>query len=109
MISEYVRFDPPRRLAEYNGQVGHEVGGQMLSPMAYDALAQAKTDRTLPAYVVVGEYRYEDGRRYLEFGVTTEHIEANSDFRRHPDTKNLRLLCPNCETWDGKHKKACDR
>ena len=109
MISEYVRFTPPRRLVEYQGQPGHEVGGLMLSPAAMDAIAKAKNTRSLPEYVVIGEHRYEDGRRYLELGATTGHIEAVTDYRWDSGTKSLRLLCPNCETWDGKHKKVCDR
>lgn len=109
MIVEHVRFNPPRRLAEYRGQAGHEASGQMLSYSALDALATAVTTKTEPEYVVVGEFRREDGARFLELGTTTTFIEGSSDYRIHPESKNLRLLCPNCETWDGKHKKTCDR
>ncbi len=103
MTSEFIRFDPPRRLVEYLAEPA------LLNQNALDAIAYAKNNHSIPEYVVRGEYRYEDGRRVIEYGVSAEFIEANSDYRRHPETHNLRLFCPNCELWDGKHRKTCDR
>lgn len=110
----YVRFDPPRRLTEYAGQAGMEVGGQRLTPAAYEAIAEAKRSGLPCELVVIGEYVRPDGKGFLSFGTPPEYIEAVTDYRRRrgedgkPDSR-LRLWCANCEMWDGKHTKSCDR
>lgn len=108
-MADYIRFNPPHLLSEYRGKDGHEVGGLALSPMALDALAHSVGSKQAPELVVIGRYDYPDGRYYLDFGVPTAHIEAVSDWRWDPDAKKLRILCPECDQWDGKHKKSCNR
>lgn len=118
MLTIHNRFSPSRRLAEYAGQGGSEPGGQRLSPAAYDALGASKTTGNPPELVVVGEFRREDGAIFLDYGVTTEYIEANSGHRLHRDTTGpdgvsrqgtwtLRRFCRECEFWDGRHAKSC--
>jgi hypothetical protein len=109
MLTTYVRFTPPRRLSEYVGQPGPEATGERLTSTAYDAIAQSKVTGQPPELVVIGEYRREDGKSFLDFGVPTEHIEAVTEWRWDGGVKRLRLVCPLCELKDGKHAKDCDR
>ncbi len=109
MPTEHVLFTPTRSMRQYLGQAGHEASGQMLSFAALDSLAEGQNKGHAPDMVVIGEYREDDGRRYLEFGATSEHIIANSDYRIHPVTNKLRLQCPACELWDGRHTRGCER
>lgn len=104
----YVAFRPPRSVREYRGQKGNETNGQRLPWMVQDSLGV-----TIPAdlpdeFVVIGE-RTADGEAFLDFGVTTAYIEAVTDCRWDERTKRLRLRCPACLTWDGKHTKGCTR
>ena len=109
MLTTYVRFTPPRRLAEYVGQAGPEATRERLTNAAYDALAQSKVSNLPCELVVIGEYRREDGAAFLDFGVPTEHIEAVTDWKWDGTVHRLRLVCPLCEMKDGKHSKVCDR
>lgn len=109
----YTRFVPAHRLAEYAGQSGPEVGGQRLTPAAYEAMSIAKASGNPPELVVVGEYVRDDGVRFLNFGVPTAYIEATTDYRFHKDHNSpggrLMILCRDCGLWNGKHTKTCDR
>lgn len=117
MITTYRAFRPPRSVREY-GYDGSEPLDQVGSPsgfrLPWDAImdqSDARTERRSPMYVVLGEYAREDGYRWPELGVTTAHIEANSDHRVHPNG-GLRLRCSDlakCGLWDGKHAKSCER
>lgn len=105
MTMTHVRFEPTRKLTEYIGQPGEEIGGQRLTPAAYEAISDAKRTGKPSELVVTGEYIRSDGARFLTFGVTREHIEAVSDFRHH--LGRLHYLCPDCGLWDGRHSKVC--
>lgn len=107
-MSEYVRFDPPRSLAAYRDSPGSEMGGLALSPMALDALAESVTSRKPPELAVIGEWRYEDGRRFLDYAVPTDYLEATTDYRYDRDARRMRLVCPACGMKDGKHTRGCD-
>lgn len=102
----YARFTPPHLLREYLGKPGHEIGGNALSPLAFAALADSKVlgHETL---VVQGRWDYDDGRFYLDFAVPTGHIEAMTDYRYDHEARRLRLVCPECEMKDGKHRRGC--
>lgn len=106
MTMTYTRFDPPRRLAAYQGQTGSEAGGRLLSPDAYQALADAKMKGREPMLVVRGEYVGE-GRRYLHYAVTKDYIEANTNWR-DDGFHLLHWTCPTCGMKSGKHTKSCD-
>lgn len=97
---------PPRRVSEYVGQPGHEVGQQLLSPAAYQAIADAKSSGRPCELVVTGMFTYPDGRRYLDLGVDRAYIEATTN-HRHSEGR-LRYLCPYCDRWDDKHTKSCE-
>ena len=106
------RFHPPRRLAEYRGQPGLEVGDQLLSPAAYQAIADAASSRQPCELVVTGEYRYPDGRRFLDLGVARDYLEATTNWRHrtHEDgtvDHALAWRCPDCGSWGDKHAKTC--
>jgi hypothetical protein len=79
MALAYERFNPPRPLAQYVGQAGHELGGLALSPMALAALAESKTSRVPCELAVIGAWMSEDGRRYLDFGATNAYLESVTD------------------------------
>lgn len=105
-MSEYHPFAEARPIAQYAGQAGHELGGQALTPAAYQALAQSRSSGIPCELVATGQWVYDDGRRFLELRVTREYIEATSDMRHHDG--RLRWLCPRCGLFDGRHTKACD-
>lgn len=107
-MSEYVRYDPPRPLAAYRDSPGPEMGGLALSPMALDALAESVTSGKPPEFVVIGEWRQDDSRRYLDFAVSTAYLEATTDYRYDRDARRMRLVCPACGLKDGKHTRGCD-
>lgn len=104
----HVRFRPPRKVAEYVGQAGHESNGQRIPTYVYDALSASKTSRIPMEFVVIGEYRRDDGASFLDFGSTTEHIETVTDYRWDGEAKRLRVICPACGLKDGRHTKVCD-
>jgi hypothetical protein len=107
-------FRPPRAVREYGYVDGDLVvdeespSGFLLPWEAIDDQAIATATRRAPAYVVVGEFVRDDGTRYPELGVTTQHIEANTSYRWDGNTKSLRLICPACGLKDGKHLKGCE-
>ena len=105
----YERFDPPRPLSQYVGSAGNELGGLALSPMAFEALAAAKTSDLPCELVVIGAWIDPTGRRYLDYGATTAFIEATTDWRYDRGRERLRLVCQVCQMKDGKHTKSCDR
>lgn len=101
----YVRFEQPRRLVEYRGQSGSEVGGLRLSPMALDEIAAAATEHREPGLVVIGETVNPDSR-YLDYGVTRTFIESTTNFRQTRGSGFL-WTCPDCGLLSGKHSKVC--
>ena len=106
------RFHPPRRLVEYRGVPGHEIGDQLLSPAAYQALADATSNRQPCELVVLAETRTPDGRRFLELGLSREYVEATTNWRHrtHDDgtiDHALSWRCPDCGSWGDKHAKTC--
>jgi hypothetical protein len=109
VTSTYTRFRPPHLVAEYIGQPGNELGGNLLTQAAIDAHALSKSTRGPCEIVVIGRWDYEDGRVRLDYGVPTGYIETVSDWRYDEDAKRLRIVCPECGTKDGKHMKSCDR
>jgi hypothetical protein len=108
-MSEYVRFLPPRQLRDFANVPGSEPGGGMLSPLARDALAVALSRRRPPELVAIGQYVTDDGRAFLELGVTTAHVEATTDYRYDTRSHRLRRTCQECGTRDGRHKTGCQR
>ena len=101
----YLRYPAPRRVEEYQGQTGSEVGGSILPGFVYEAIAAAKTSGNPCQYTVTGEWRREDGVRYLHFGVTRDYIETVTNYR---DTASgLRWTCPDCGLVGGKHHRTC--
>jgi hypothetical protein len=105
MTTTYTPFRPTRPLTQYRGQPGNEVGGQLLTPDAYDAISTAATSGLPCSLVVAGEWVRDDGARFLDFAVPTAYIEATTDHRYHEG--RLRYLCPLCERWNGSHIKGC--
>ena len=110
--STYERFVPPRALAGYRGQPGLEIGDQLLSPAAYQAIADAASSRQPCELVAIGETRTPDGRRYLDLGVSRDYIEATTNWRHpiHADGTTDHALswrCPDCGLWGDKHAKTC--
>ncbi len=106
-MTTYTEFRPPRSVRQYLGQPGSEPNGQLLPWTVLDSHADCVT-RSLPEeFVVIGEELHEDGRRFLQFGATTEFIEATTSWRWDGQTRQLRSWCPVCEHWDGKHSKGC--
>jgi hypothetical protein len=107
MSGTYLPFAPWRSAREYQGQQGSEVGGLRLPVNVMNSLAETIPKHLPEQYAVKGEWTYPDGRRFLEFAVTTEWIEATTDLRWDPGQRKLRVKCPLCEFWDGKHAKGC--
>lgn len=105
MTTEYVPFSPHRRPEEYVGQVGQH-NGLALPQYALDAIATSKLARQPNQYAVLGEWRRDDGVRFLDLGVTREWLEAVSNYRQD-DTGRLRWTCPECGHLSGKHAKLC--
>lgn len=106
---ERIRFRPPRRVADYLGIVGYEMGDQMLSPAALEAHGKSLSSGKPCSMVVLGEDRREDGVTFLNYGVPVEYIEAMTNFRADPVTGELRWTCPDCLLKGGKHTKTCNR
>lgn len=104
--STYVRFSPPHLLREYLGKPGHEIEKLALSPMALAALAESTMTRT-NTLVVQGRWDYPDGRFHLDFAVPTGYVESVTNYRYDAEAKRLRLICPECEMKDGKHRRGC--
>ena len=107
MNGAYTRFRPHRAIAGYLGQKGSEPNGLCLPWRVLDSRAYTLPRHLADEYAVIGETVYEDGRRFLDFGVTTEIIETITDHRYDPETKRLRIKCQACDLWDGKHVKDC--
>ena len=103
----YRPFSPHRPVREYQAQIGSEPNGLSLPSRVMDSLAVTITRHLPDEYVVTGETLFPDGRRFLELGVTTAYIEATTDHRWDPDTRRLRVRCPACALWDGRHAKGC--
>lgn len=108
----FVRYPEPRRIAEYVGQPGPEIGGLLLSPVAYQVLAESKTSGRTCELVVIGEDRIRNrdgsaGDRYLVYGVPTEYIASVTDYRWDATARKLRLICPGCDLRDGRHTRTC--
>lgn len=107
----YTAFKPPRHIKEFLGEPGWEATGTLLPFIVLDAHAQTIVRRRAgPApekFCVIGEYNREDGRRYLDFAVTSEWIEANSNHRLEEATREYRWKCPMCALLGGKHEKGC--
>lgn len=108
LVVDRRRFDKPRRVAEYRGQAGDEVGGHRLSPAAFDALAASITTGNPPELVAVGEYVREDGRSWLDYAESTAYIEATTEWRWDAVNERLRWVCPSCGLKDDKHVKSCE-
>lgn len=107
MSVPYSRFDPPHLLTEYVGKPGPHMGNA-LPPAGYDALAEAANTGKPPALVVIGEWRRVDGVTFLDLGVQPGWIEANTSFRRDPQSDHLRWHCPSCDVTSGqKHRAEC--
>lgn len=106
MSATYTAFNPPHLLREYLGKPGHEVDGTALSRHALDALGEGKV-LGHEVMVVRGRWNYPDGRFYLDFAMTTAHVEATTDHRWDPNARRLRIECPECGQKDGKHKRGC--
>lgn len=102
-----ITLNPHRSVREYKGQAGDEPNGMKLPWSVLDSLAATESRRLPNQYVVIGETISSDGKRRLEFGVTTEFIEATTDHRWDPTQHKLRIRCPACLIWDGKHAKGC--
>ncbi len=108
MIGTYHRFSPPRPVKQYTGQTGHEPSKLALPWWVMDSLGRTIPGHLPDEYAVIGETIYEDGRRYLDFGVTREFIEAATTMRWDTGQKKFRELCPRCGVMGGKHAKGCD-
>lgn len=108
MNGTYLPFSPWRSPREYRGQAGSEVGGLRLPAHVMASLGTTIPKGLPEQYAVKGEWTYPDGRTFLEFAVTTEWIEAVTDHRYDPGQHRLRVKCPSCEFWDGKHRKGCE-
>ena len=104
----YLPFYPWRSPREYRGQAGSEIGSVRLPAYVVESLATTAAEGLPEQYVGKGEWTTADGRQFLEFAVTTEWIEAVSDHRWDPGQRRLRLQCPACLFWDGKHRRACE-
>lgn len=104
-VTEYHRFNPPRRIEEYVGQPGHQFG-LALPPEGYEAIAEAKMHGGPAQFVVRGEWVRSDGVRYLELAVSHDWILANTSYRDH--NGRLRWECPSCGRLSGQHSKVCD-
>jgi hypothetical protein len=109
----FVPYPTHRRLSEYTGQPGPEIGGLLLTPWAYEALADSKTSGLPCELVVIGEDRRRNpdgsaGERFLVYAVPTEYIEATTSYRLDRETHLLRLVCQECGLRDGKHRRMCD-
>lgn len=103
----YERFPVHRPVKPYIGQPGNEPNRLRVPWPVLDSHGSCVSRHLPQEYVVIGESTYPDGRRYLDFAVTTEHIEAVTHWRRDDETHRLRLRCPACALWDGKHARGC--
>jgi len=103
----YHAFTPHRPLAQYRGHTGHESNGLLLTPAAFDALADATNAGRPCEYEVVGEYVRDDGWVFLDLATTRAYIESATSYL-HLEGR-LRLVCPECEGRDGKHGRTCER
>lgn len=106
-----VRFKDPKPLTEYleNGRpiAGDELGWLILPPAALDAIAASKMSGRPCELVVTGEEWAIDGRHFLTFGASRDHIEAVTDYRDQDGF--LHYICPECEKAGGKHHRGCSR
>jgi hypothetical protein len=94
----YQRFRPPHQLAEH-------LSDPAMPHAGYDALAEAKVARRPPEFVVIGEWRRLDDRRFLDLGINPDFLEAATNYRLHEGL--IRWECPDCGKLGGKHVKAC--
>jgi hypothetical protein len=108
MSARYHPFQEARPLVQFVGQAGADIGGLLLSPAGYQAIAESKTTGLPCELVAVGEDIGPDGERRLRYAATREYIEATTDWRWDAGTRRLRLLCPLCGLRDGKHRKSCE-
>lgn len=107
MIGTYVRYPTPRSVRESQSLAGSEPSTLQLPWYVLDSLAKTIPAHLPDEYVVIGERRYEDGRRFLQFAATTAYIEAVTSYRWDPGTHRLRFQCQECMAWDGKHRRGC--
>ena len=106
-VGTYERFLSPRPVKPYIGQPGNEPNRLRVPWPVLDSHAACLSRHLPQEYVAVGETTYPDGRRYLDFAATTAYIEAVTSYRWDAEAKRLRLRCPACGLWDGKHARGC--
>lgn len=111
MTARAVRFECPRPLSDWleNGRPvpGDEIGGLALSPMALACIAESRVSGLPCELAVTGEEWTADGRHFLVYGATRDHIEAVTDYR-HRDGA-LHYVCPECDGKRGHHERGCPR
>lgn len=105
MRMNYEPFKPVRSVREFRDVPGFEQGGTALTADAYAALATAKATGNPCEYVVMGRDVREDGVFFLRYGVTTDYIEATTDYR--DDGTGLHYVCPDCGRKGGNHSRGC--
>lgn len=105
MTLDYHAFKPHHRAEEYVGQPGPHFG-LALPPYVYDAIAEQKVHGGPSMYVARGEWRRDDGVRFLDLAVTEDWIIAHT-FHRTDERGQLRWTCPECGKRGGAHTKAC--
>jgi hypothetical protein len=105
LVTRFTRF-APRNVSQYLGMAGHEVGGLMLSPDVLDAHATALANNKPDEFMVIGETEREDGKRFLQFGISRTWIESVSDFKEN-ERGELVYFCPECSGQSGKHSRNC--
>ena len=104
----YRPFAPFRRITEYLGQSGQEVGGLALPPGVLESHAGCLVKDLPEEFVVTGIDERSDDKWFLRFAITRAYIEAVSDFRDvDREHKQLIYICPDCEGRSGKHSKSC--
>lgn len=107
MNGTYLRYPTPRSVREYQSLAGNEHSTLQLPWFVLDSLGKTIPAHLPDEYVVIGERRYDDGRCFLEFGATTAYVEATTAHRWDNVTRQLRVQCPACLVWDGKHRRGC--
>ncbi|MFN8631170.1 MAG: hypothetical protein U0838_12905 [Chloroflexota bacterium] len=114
-----VRYGLPKPVSDWieDGAAapGDEANGLALPWHVLDAYARSLVAGRPCEFVVVGEERHRDGRRFLTFAASREFIEQATEYAHELDASGqpvpggLHYRCPSCLKSRGGHRAGCER
>lgn len=104
MKTEYVPFNPARKPEEYIGQPGRH-NGLALPHDTIEAIGRSRLTGQAHPFLVRGEWRREDGARWLDIAIDSTWVGANTNYKTVDG--RLRWTCPECGKLSDAHGRGC--